>query len=141
MTDKTLTDAGAGSEAQAPYDSTYTAGYPVRFAPAADVTLTDPDATFGDDSDFTAGLLATDTGAGDDSGFTHGPVVTDTGTGSDSAVTVAVAAPLAEAGACDDLPWEYLSAGTPVFPYYADLPAAALARVKVGDNFLWYAPS
>ena len=57
-------DTGAGSEAQAPYDSTYTAGYAVRFAPASDVTLTDPDATFGDDSDFTAGLLATDTGTG-----------------------------------------------------------------------------
>ena len=54
---------------------------------------------------------------------------------------MAVAAPLAETGACDDLPWEYLSAGTPIFPYYADLPGAALTRVHVGDHFLWYAPS
>ena len=74
MTDKTLTDAGVGGEAQAAYDSSYTAGYPVRFAPAADVTLTDPDATFGDDSDFTAGLLATDTGTGiGRAGFCTGP--------------------------------------------------------------------
>ena len=74
-----------------------------------DKTLTDPDDTFGDDSDFVAGLLATDTGSGDDSGFTHGPVIGDTGAGDDSAVTVAVAVPLAEASAGDDLPWQYLS--------------------------------
>ena len=63
------------------------------------------------------------------------------GAADDTAVTVAVAVPLAETAAGDDLPWEYLSSGTPVFSYYADLPAAALASVKVGDKFLWYAPS
>ena len=68
-------------------------------------------------------------------------MVADSGTAADTALTVAVAAPLAETGACDDLPWEYLSAGTPIFPYYADIPGAALTRVHVGDRFLWYAPS
>ena len=106
------------------------------------INLTDPDATFGDDSWFTAGLLAADAGTGDDSGFQHGPTVADAGAASDTALTVAVAVPLTEAGAGDDLPWEYLAV-TPiaVFPYYADLPVAALARVHVGDQFLWYAPS
>ena len=46
------------------------------------------------------------------------------------------------AGAGDDLPWEFLAAlPAAVFPYYAELPAAALGRVKVGDHFLWFAPS
>lgn len=124
-----LADAGAGD------DSGFT-GVPST----SSITLTDPDATFGDDSNFVAGLLATDTGAGSDA-LAHGPTIGDTGSGSDSAVTVAVAVPLAETAAGDDLPWEYLSSGLPVFPYYADIPAAALTRVKVGDSFLWYAPS
>ena len=81
-----------------------------------DKTLADPDAYIGDDSSFVAGLLATDTGTGDDSGFQHGPVIADTGGADDSAVTVAVAVPLAETAAGDDLPWQYLSSGTPVFP-------------------------
>jgi hypothetical protein len=106
-----------------------------------DITLTDPDATFSDDSGFTAGLLAADTGSGDDSGFQHGPVIADAGSASDSAVTVAVSVPLAEAATCDDLPWEYLASGTAVFPYYADIPTDALIRVNVGDKFLWYAPA
>lgn len=104
------------------------------------ISLTDPDATFGDDSSFVAGLLAQDSGSGDDSGFQHGPVIGDTGSGAD-AVTVAVAVPFAEAATGDDLPWEYISAGLPAFPYYADIPAGALLRVKVGDQFLWYAGS
>jgi hypothetical protein len=105
------------------------------------ISLTDPDATFGDDSGFTAGLLATDTGSCSDT-LAHGPVIGDAGTAADTAVTVAVAVPLAEAGTGDDLPWEFLAL-TPaaVFPYYANIPDAALARVHAGDQFLWYAPS
>lgn len=106
------------------------------------ISLTDPDATFGDDSNFTAGLLASDAGGGDDSGFQRGPVIADAGTANDSAVTVAVSVPLTEAAACDDLPWEFLAAlPAAVFPYYAEIPDAALARVRVGDTFLWYAPA
>lgn len=106
------------------------------------ISLTDPDATFGDDSNFTAGLLATDTGSGSDSGFQRGPVIADTGAANDSAVTVAVSVALAEAAACDDLPWEFLAAlPAAVFPYYAEVSDVALTRVHAGDVFLWYAPA
>ena len=104
------------------------------------ISLTDPDATFGDDSGFTAGMQPDDAGAGDDSGFQHGPVVADGGAGDDTAVTVAAAVALGEAAVGDDLPWQFLALGLPVFPYYADLPALAATRVRVGDQFLWYAP-
>lgn len=105
------------------------------------ISLTDPDATFGDDSSFVAGLLATDTGTGSDA-LAHGPVIGDTGAGSDTALTVAVAVPLAEAAACDDLPWEFLAAlPAAVFPYYAEVSDMALTRIRVGDVFLWYAPA
>jgi hypothetical protein len=158
-------DAGAGAEtlnpaAAVPLPDTGTAAEastvaaavsPAEAGTAADalttnvpiaVTLTDPDATFGDDSGFAAGLLAADAGTGDDSGFRHGPVIGDAGTADDTALTVTVAAPLAEAGAGDDLPWEYLAAlPAAVFPYYAEIPDVALTRVHVGDTFLWLAPS
>lgn len=101
------------------------------------ITFTDPDAYIGDDSQFTAGLLAQDSGTGSDT-LAHGPVIGDSGGGSE-AVTVAVAVPLQETATADDLPWQYISQGLPAFPYYADLPQAALQRVKVGDQFLWYA--
>lgn len=105
------------------------------------ISLADPDAYIGDDSSFTAGLLAQDAGTGSDT-LAHGPVIGDAGTGSDTVLTVAVAVPLAEAAACDDLPWEYLAAlPAAVFPYYAEISDVALTRVKVGDKFLWYAPS
>lgn len=102
------------------------------------ISLSDPDASFGDDSSFVAGLLASDAGTGTDT-LAHGPVIGDSGTGADSSLSVTVAASLTEAGAGDDLPWEYISQGLPIFPYYADLPQDALQRVRVGDKFQWYA--
>jgi hypothetical protein len=103
------------------------------------ISLTDPDATFGDDSGFTAGMLAADAGTGDDSWFNIGPVIADAGTGDDSSVTVTVAAMLADTAAADDLPWQYDSVGAALFPYYAQISDAALTRVTVGDQFLWLA--
>ena len=103
------------------------------------ISLTDPDATFGDDSSFTAGLLAADAGGGDDSWFNIGPVIGDTGTADDSSVTVAVAAPLADTATADDLPWQYDSVGAALFPYYAQISDTALTRVNTGDQFLWLA--
>ena len=80
----------------------------------------------------------TEDGAADDSSLAAG-LVTDAGGADDSAFTVATALTLAEAGAADDQPWEYVAIGTATFPYYASVDAAALGRVNVGDKFLWYA--
>jgi hypothetical protein len=104
----------------------------------ARVSISYAEAGTGDDSAFYGPLFDTGT-CGDSLGT--GPASYDTGTCDDAAVTVAVAAPLAEAGAGDDLPWEFDSVGLPLFPYYALFPQAALTRVQVGDKFLWYAGS
>ena len=104
----------------------------------ADILLVLTDTGTCDDSGFAAGIV-TDAGSGDDSGFGIARVSSDAGAGT-ATLTVAVAAPLAEAGTGDDLPWEFISAGAvPLFPYYSDLPQAAEQRVRVGDRFLWYA--
>lgn len=104
------------------------------------VTLADGDGAFGDDSGFTAGMVFPDTGTATEA-LGPGRVVSDTGSGDDSGLTLTVAAAVADAGAADDRPWEFPATGTAVFPYYADLPDAALARVRAGDEFLWYAAS
>jgi hypothetical protein len=105
---------------------------------AADVLLAFTDTgTCDDQSGFTASPFA-DSGAAADTIGT-GPVITDSGTGDGTLGSPAVAVLLAETGTADDLPWEYISLGQPVFAYYADLPAAAAGRVQAGDQFDWYA--
>jgi hypothetical protein len=102
------------------------------------VSISYAEAGYGDDSALYGPL--SDTGTCADSLGT-GPASYDTGAADDTSLTVAVAAPLAETGTADDLPWEFDSTGTPLFPYYANFPNVALTRVRVGDRFLWYAGS